>query len=104
MEAFNHRDTSYKLDSFYEVNLEKILTDDDIDAFRYFYYLFRREAFVPDTSNRSFLDDMLSGSIRYTVSVSDDLGEKIYFGVGGTHQRIFRLSRKTILNDLLLPM
>ena len=76
-----HRDTSYKLDSFYEVNLEKILTDDDIDAFRYFYYLFRREAFVPDTSNRSFLDDMLSGSIRYTVSVSDDLGEKIYLAL-----------------------
>ena len=76
-----HRDTSYRLDSFYEVNLEKILTDEDIDAFRYFYYLFRSEAFVPDTSNRSFLDDMLSGSIRYTVSVSDDLGEKIYLAL-----------------------
>ena len=76
-----HRDTSYKLDSFYEVNLEKILTDEDIDAFRYFYYLFSSEAFVPDTSNCSFLDDMLSGSIRYTVSVSDDLGEQIYLAL-----------------------
>ena len=41
-----HRDTSYKLDSFYEVNLEKILTDGDIEAFRYFYYFFRSEALV----------------------------------------------------------
>ena len=76
-----HRDTSYKLDSFYEVNLEKILTDEDIDAFRYFYYFFRSEAFVPHTSNHTFLDDVLSGSIRYTVSVSDDLGDKIYLAL-----------------------
>lgn len=76
-----HRDTSYKLDSFYEVNLEKILTDGDIDAFRYFYYFFRSEALVPAPSHRSFLDDVLSGSIHYTVSVSDDLGEKIYLAL-----------------------
>lgn len=76
-----HRDTSYKLDCFYEVDLEKILINEDTDAFRYFYYLFRSDAFVPDTSNRSFLDDVLSGSIRYTVSVSDDLGDKIYLAL-----------------------
>ena len=76
-----HRDTSYRLDSFYEVNLKKILTDGDIDAFRYFYYFFRNEAFVPDASNRSFLDGVLSGSIRYTVTVSDDLGDKIYLAL-----------------------
>lgn len=77
-----HRDTSYKLDSFYEVNLEKILIDEDIAAFRYFYYFFRNEAFVPDTSsNHTFLDSVLSGSVRYTVSVSDDLGDKIYLAL-----------------------
>ena len=76
-----HRDTSYKLDSFYEVNLEKILTDENIDAFGYFYYFFRSEAFIPHTSNDTFLDDALSGSIRYTVSVSDDLGDKIYLAL-----------------------
>ncbi len=76
-----HRDTSYKLDSFYEVNLEKMLTDEDIDAFRYFYYFFRNEAFIPHTSNHTFLDDALLGSIRYTVSVSDDLGDKIYLAL-----------------------
>ena len=55
-----HRDTSYKLDNFYEVNLEKIMIDEDVDAFRYFYYFFRSDAFVPDVSNRSFLDDVIN--------------------------------------------
>lgn len=76
-----HRDTSYKLDSFYEVDLEKILINEDTDAFRYFYYFFQSDAFAPGTSNQSFLDDVLSGSIRYTVSVSDDLGDKIYLAL-----------------------
>ena len=76
-----HRDTSYKLDCFYEVDLEKILSNEDTDAFRYFYYFFRSEAFAPDTSNRSFLDNVLSGSVHYTVSVSDDLGDKIYLAL-----------------------
>ena len=76
-----HRDTSYKLDSFYEVDLEKILINEDTEAFRYFYYFFRNDAFAPGTSNQSFLDDVLSGSIRYTVSVSEDLGDKIYLAL-----------------------
>ena len=76
-----HRDTSYKLDSFYEVDLEKILINEDTDAFRYFYYFFRSDAFAPDTSNHSFLDDVLSGSVHYTVAVSDDLGDKIYLAL-----------------------
>ena len=99
-----HRDTSYKLDSFYEVDLGKVLTDDDINAFRYFYYFFHREAFaagsvgrgpvprhaaevtagsvgrgpVPRRATSTFLDDVLTGSARYTVAVSEDLGDSIY--------------------------
>ena len=70
-----HRDTSYRLDSFYEVDLGKVLVDDDIDAFRYFYYFFRREAFA---HSHAFLDDVLTGSARYTVAVSDNLADSIY--------------------------
>ena len=76
-----HRDTSYKLDSFYEVDLQKILINEDTEAFRYFYYFFRNDAFTPGTSNQSFLDDVLSGSVHYTISVSDDLGDKIYLAL-----------------------
>lgn len=73
-----HRDSSYNLDSFYEVNLEQILKNDDVEDFRYFYYLFRKEAFTPKTHNLSFLDNVLSQSINYNVSVSDNLGDNIY--------------------------
>ena len=76
-----HRDTSYKLDCFYEVDLEKMLINEDTDAFRYFYYFFRTDAFVSDISNQSFLDDVLSGSVHYTVSVSDDLSDNIYLAL-----------------------
>ena len=63
------------------LTLRRILINEDIDAFRYFYYFFRSDAFALNTSNRSFLDDVLSGSVHYTVSVSDDLGDKIYLAL-----------------------
>ena len=74
-----HRQTSYRLDSFYEVDLAALLSEDrDLDAFRYFYCLFRRDAFIPDESRTSFLDLVLSDSQRYTVAVSDDLKNRVY--------------------------
>ncbi len=73
-----HRDTSYKLDCFYEINLEKMLIDDDIAAYRYFYYFFNISALSTDISDQSFLDNVLSESIDYKVSVSGDLAGNIY--------------------------
>ncbi len=74
-----HRQTSYRLDSFYEVDLAALLTENgDLDAFRYFYCLFRRDAFIPDTSGTSFLDLVLTESQQYTVAVSDDLKNRVY--------------------------
>ncbi len=74
-----HRQTSYRLDNFYEVDLAALLTENgDLDAFRYFYCLFRPDAFIPDTSGTSFLDLVLTESQRYTVAVSDDLKNRVY--------------------------
>ena len=74
-----HRQTSYRLDSFYEVDLAALLSENrDIDAFRYFYCLFRHDAFTPDASGTSFLDLVLGESQQYTVTVSDDLKNRIY--------------------------
>ena len=74
-----HRRTSYRLDSFYEVDLAALLTQNqDLDAFRYFYNLFRRDAFIPDPSGTSFLDLVLGESQQYTVAVSDDLKNRVY--------------------------
>ena len=74
-----HRQTSYRLDSFYEVDLAALLSENgDLDSFRYFYSLFRRDAFIPDPSGTSFLDLVLGESQQYTVAVSDDLKHRIY--------------------------
>ena len=74
-----HRQTSYRLDSFYEVDLAALLTDnEDLGLFRYFYCLFRRDAFIPDASGTSFLDHVLGESQQYTIAVSDDLKHRVY--------------------------
>ena len=74
-----HRQTSYRLDSFYEVDLAALLSENgDLDAFRYFYCLFRRDAFLPDPSGASFLDLVLTESQQYTVGISDDLKNRVY--------------------------
>ena len=74
-----HRQTSYRLDRFYEVDLAALLTDnEDFETFRYFYCLFRRDAFTPDASGASFLDLVLTESQQYTIAVSDDLKNRVY--------------------------
>ncbi len=94
-----HRQTSYRLDSFYQVDLSVILSEapvilseaknlsqpavilseaKDLDAFRYFYCLFRRNAFLPDATGQCFLDAVLAGSQQHTVGVSADLKERVY--------------------------
>ena len=74
-----HRQTSYRWDSFYEVDLAALLSENgDLDTFRYFYNLFRRDAFIPDPSGIAFLDRVLTESQQYTVGVSDDLKNRVY--------------------------
>ncbi len=74
-----HRQTSYRLDSFYEVDLATLLSESGgLDVFRYFYCLFQRDAFLPDPSGASFLDRVLGESQQYTVAVSDDLRNRVY--------------------------
>ena len=74
-----HRQTSYRLDSFYEIDLAALLTDDgDLETFRYFYCLFRSEVFTPDANGTSFLDLVLTESQQYTIAVSDDLKNRVY--------------------------
>ena len=74
-----HRQTSYRLDSFYEVDLAALLSKNgDLETFRYFYCLFRRDAFSPDASGTSFLDRVLGESQQHTIAVSDDLKNRVY--------------------------
>ena len=75
----HHRQTSYRLDNFYEVDLAALLSENgDLDAFRYFYCLFRHGVFITYAREKSFLDHVLGESQEYTVAVSNDLKNRVY--------------------------
>jgi hypothetical protein len=73
-----HETTSYKLDSFYEVDLPGLLASGDLENFKYFYLFFRREAFGRTVDGGSFLDMVREGSVAYAQEIGEDLQENVY--------------------------
>lgn len=63
---------------FLEVNLEDILENGDLEAFRYLYLFFRREAFLPDAAGITFLERVFEGSLEYATKVGGRLKESVY--------------------------
>lgn len=78
------REQSKKLDRYYEVDLVSLINSDgplfaagvtrdkQLEAFKYFYMFFRRQAFP------RFLDFVLEGSVRYAEAVGEELKDNIY--------------------------
>jgi len=64
--------------TYFEVDLEAILQREDLDAFRWFYLFFRREAHLPDQAGKTFLDRVFDGSVAYATEVGDSLKEAVY--------------------------
>jgi len=72
-----HRDLSYRLDVYYEVDLPQIITLDE-DAFLYFLAFFHKEAFQADGTGYCFLDRAYRDSTEYAANVSEELKENVY--------------------------
>ena len=70
-----HRDTSKKLDVYYEVDLPDLIEQGDVDAFGYFFHFFRREAF---TGPPTWLDQVLEESRAYEQGVGENLKSQVY--------------------------
>ncbi|MFW6196531.1 MAG: class I SAM-dependent DNA methyltransferase, partial [Thermoplasmatota archaeon] len=70
--------TSHRLDSYYEIDLPSILEEDDIELFKYFYLLFRSEAFVEDERGECFLDKVYDKSNLFSQELGEDLKGNIY--------------------------
>src|SRR2546422_2136342 len=66
------------LDVFYEVDLARIVSEDDIETFRFFYYFFRQAALIPRTDGTVFIEQVLQGSVDYAREVSENLKENVY--------------------------
>ena len=78
--------THAKASNYYEIDLEETLaTDDPYEAFRYFWLLFRLQAFAPRTVLRdgrdettTFLDELLDGSEDYAKRLGDRLKDRVF--------------------------
>ena len=68
-----NRETSYRMDVFYEVDLPKLLEKYDEDGFIYFWAFFRKEAFTSQ-----FLDRAYKSSLEYSAKLGDELKENVY--------------------------
>lgn len=61
---------------FFEIDLEDCL--EDLQKFKYFYVLFRPDAFVKDSSGKCFLDNLYDESLRFQEDIEKDLREKVF--------------------------
>lgn len=66
------RETSKRLDIFYEIDLENLIENGSVEDFKYFYLFFRRHAF-PD-----FLEKVYKESVDYAEAVGKELKENVY--------------------------
>jgi type I restriction-modification system DNA methylase subunit len=65
-------------DDFYEIDLISLIESDDIEGFRYFYYFFRKGAFLPSDAHEPFLERVLRGSADYAKEIGEDLKDNVY--------------------------
>ncbi|HEV7586562.1 MAG TPA: hypothetical protein VGO40_00435, partial [Longimicrobium sp.] len=90
-----------RVDTYFAVDLERMLEARDQAAFRWFYLFFRAAAFRSDAATgESFLDRMLDGSIRYGATLEARLKTRIYEEVFPHLARGFvRWRRETGVHD-----
>ena len=61
---------------FFEIDLEECLKD--LLRFKYFFPLFRPDAFIKDSSGKCLLDHIFEQSLRFQEDVEKDLREKVF--------------------------
>ncbi|MCF7805826.1 MAG: Eco57I restriction-modification methylase domain-containing protein [Candidatus Marinimicrobia bacterium] len=68
-----------RVDTYFEVNLQTILEEEDREAFKFFYHFFRAASFVesPETGD-TFIERVFTGSIQYGSELQNRLKELIF--------------------------
>ena len=67
----------YATETYYEVDLQEILADGDLEQFKYFYVFFRPSAFR-ETAGTSFLDTVWSESETAAQELGEDLQDNVF--------------------------
>jgi len=74
-----HRQAGYTAENYVEIDLEAIIQEDNLEAFKYFYTLFSHEAFVIQPAEGiSWLESYLKGSEDYSAGITKHLKELIF--------------------------
>jgi hypothetical protein len=69
------RGNEKKRDEYYEIDLPSLLGSNDIEGFKYFFYFFRRDAFLlPE----NFLEEVLHESEDHAKAIGNNLKENVY--------------------------
>lgn len=63
---------------YFEVDLADLLERGSVELFRWFWCFFRRAAHLPDSSGKTFLDQVFDGSVEYAATVGNKLKESVY--------------------------
>jgi hypothetical protein len=92
--------TESRATNFYQVDAEEIAADPEGDAFRYFWLMFRADAFSPcevavagEPRAACFLEELLDGSRKYAKEVGDRLKGRVF-------QDIFPILAEGFIGDL----
>ncbi len=91
-----HRDTSYKLDVYFEIDLETAVRENHLVALRYFTLFFGRRSFLPDENGRIFVNDALTESVRYARELEADLRDNAYKALEQLITGFFALQRNQL--------
>jgi type I restriction-modification system DNA methylase subunit len=94
-----HKESSYKLDSYYEIDLVTILETNDICGFKYFCLFFRLNAFIKDASDRSFLERVKEESIAYAKKLGENLQKNVYDAMRVLSEGFFEWKDNALVKD-----
>ena len=67
---------------FYEINLEAIIQNDDLEAFKYFYFIFNAQNFIPLKAKPQPIQTLFTQNTNAKTKIEDDLKSLIY-GIDG---------------------
>lgn len=91
---------SYRNDheQFFEIDLERILEENDFEGFTIFWFFFSKEAF----SGEKYLEIVSSGASKLQKEVSDELRKQVYTSLELIATGIFRTYREKNNFDIFL--
>jgi len=68
-------------ENYLEIDLPSLIESNDSETFKFFYYFFRKDAFIPSKDGSAFLDRVLKGSFDYAAEIGDSLKDNVYWAM-----------------------